>query len=443
MKSSDYNIFFPNINSNKIILYNTLYGSISVWTKEEFDIVQKCFLESHTTQLKYPDIFQTLLGQKNIIEDSVNELDLILKRKSYGIMDNNRLDVVIIPTLDCNFRCIYCYENHYTSSMSEDTEKKIKLWFLKEIPKHKLVLVHWYGGEPLLKLNSIISITIFLNTLVKKNNIFLVTHITTNGYLLNEKISKNLIDIGITDFQITLDGLEETHNQMRPLKNGGKSFDIIFNNIIQLTQSNSSVKITLRINFNHKNFFEIPELLNSFPINIRSQLRVVFEPIFGSEKISAIHNLSSFEISRGLANYYVLAKNLGYDITLGELGIHPGKLVYCYAERENQVIINFNGDTFKCSVSTFNKKDRVGFFANDGSLIIEKDNWEKWINKDLFEEKCYSCKYLPLCMGGCKRMRINNQYSHLECNLVPTNSSYILKQIFFSNLDEYINSIQN
>jgi len=57
------------------------------------------------------DIVSRLIEQKHLIEDGTDELDIVRARKLAGVMDANRLDVVLMPTLDCNFACEYCYEN--------------------------------------------------------------------------------------------------------------------------------------------------------------------------------------------------------------------------------------------------------------------------------------------------------------------------------------------
>lgn len=172
-----------------------------------------------------------------------------------------------------------------------------------------------------------------------------------------------------------------------------------------------------------------------FPIKVRPHLRVVYEPIFGDCTLSATDNLPHQDISEAMANYYQLAKELGYDVVLSGSSISSGKLVYCYAERENQVIINYNGDVHKCSVSNFDTESRVGYINNEG-ILVKEDNWDKWLNYPLFDEKCYSCVYLPLCMGGCHKMRLQNQNTGSYCSLVPTNSSYLLKQIAFGGFEK-------
>jgi uncharacterized protein len=235
-----------------------------------------------------------------------------------------------------------------------------------------------------------------------------------------------------------VDGPPETHDELRVLRNGKGTFKRLFQNINDLARADDQVKISLRVNFNHSNLHSIPRLLEMFPLDVRPHLRVVYEPIFGHCSLSATDNLPSKEISVAMADYYKLAEQLGYDVVLGQSGIYPGKLVYCYAERENQFIINHNGDVYKCSVSKFTPEGRVGFIHPDGVFVKEDEEWNKWVDVDLFEEQCYSCAYLPLCMGGCHKMRLQQKETGSYCALVPTNTSYLLKQIAFGDFESLL-----
>jgi uncharacterized protein len=198
-----------------------------------------------------------------------------------------------------------------------------------------------------------------------------------------------------------------------------------------LVMGGHGFRISLRVNYNHNNINHIPELLSEFPQEVRRQLRVVFEPIFGNSDLSATSNLSPNEISKSITEYYELASTLGYDVVLGGLGV--GKLVYCYAEREDQYILNFRGEVFKCSVSDFSSDKRVGYIDSTGVLIKDTKQWEAWFGVELFDGKCNSCIFLPLCMGGCRKERLESKTTGSYCHLVPTNTSHVLKSIAFGN----------
>lgn len=437
MKTSKYNLIITSSETRETILFNTLYGSLTVWDEKEIQLVKSYLSYPNNLHFNSAKIKSLLIDNKYLIGDEIDEIAIIENRKRQGMADNNRLDVIIMPTLDCNFSCLYCYESHPQSRMTDETENSINKWLSLQIPKYKVVMLSWFGGEPLLGCERVISISKHALKVAKEVGVFWVTHMTSNGYMLTRQNIEKLIEAGIYNFQVTVDGTPDNHNQLRVLKNGKATFERVFHNIINLARSDKRVKISLRVNFNQINLHSIPHLLEMFPTDVRPQLRVVYEPIFGNCSLSATDNLPHGEISEAIASYYQLARELGYDVILCNASIHTGKLVYCYAERQNQVIINYNGDVHKCSVSNFDTEARVGYIRDDG-VLVKEDNWNQWFSSNLFEEKCYDCVYLPLCMGGCRKMRSQLQNTGSYCALVPTNSSYILKQIALQGLGKIL-----
>jgi uncharacterized protein len=318
--------------------------------------------------------------------------------------------------------------------MHPDMVEALKAWLTANIPLHKVVMLHWFGGEPLLQCGTVMSVSQHAKSIAEKNGSLLVLHITTNGYLLTRNRAQELTGAGIHDFQITVDGPAKAHDKMRILTNGGSTFHRVFQNVCSVASVDEQVKVTLRINFNHDNLKSIPELLELFPTAIRPQLRVVFEPIFGDCSLSAISNVPPSELSQKTSQYSEYAASLGYDVNFGLSAVKPGKLVYCYAEREHQYIINFDGNVFKCSVGEFSPNERVGRLLSNGRVEKRDSEWANWTGGVLFSEKCHSCVYLPMCMGGCRKMRM--QEDPQQCALVATNSSYLLKQVAFGGLQE-------
>lgn len=437
MKTSFYNFIFNYEDESQSVLYNSLYGSLILIDTQESAIIEGIFDNPNQENIDQ-DIYTVLCNERFIISDDINEVGIVENRKRLGIDDPNRLDIVIMPTLNCNFSCSYCYENHLVSTMTDKTEGSLMKWLQRIIPAFKFVLLHWYGGEPLIEIKRLIRITSFIKSVAIGANVDYSFHITSNGYLFTKENIKQIISNEIFDFQITVDGTEDFHNSFRPLKNGKPTFPKVYHNIVQLAEVDEKVKISLRINFNHLNIDSIPALLDQFPPKIRKQLRVNFEPIFGNCSVSAVNNIANSVMSNKLAGYYGYAEDLGYDVILGLSSLYTGKLVYCYAERKNQYIINYNGDVFKCSVGEFQSHDRVGFIDESGVFIKEFDNYSKWVSQKLFSDKCYACKYLPLCMGGCRKRKINYDDTGSVCDLVPTNTSYLLKQIAFEGLNNLI-----
>lgn len=80
----------------------------------------------------------------------------------------------------------------------------------------------------------------------------------------------------------------------------------------------------------------------------------------------------------------------------------------CYADKLNQVTINYNGDVFKCTARDFKPSLREGYLDDDGKII-----WNENFQKRMFDSRfsntfCQSCKILPLCNGGCSQHRLEN-----------------------------------
>jgi hypothetical protein len=91
-------IFVDQPGTGKTILYNSLYGSLTVWDPDEVPQVRRILAASPVTQDGDSPIWAVLVDQKHLIDDNAAEFELIEARKRAGMHDANRLDVVIMPT---------------------------------------------------------------------------------------------------------------------------------------------------------------------------------------------------------------------------------------------------------------------------------------------------------------------------------------------------------
>ena len=437
-RASRYNIEVSDDLTGRTVLFNSLYGSRTIFAAEELEAAHRVLQDPNGVPEVGFALRDALVRQKHLVEEGVDELELIRNRKRAGMEDVNRLDVIVMPTLDCNFACTYCYESHPPSIMSEATERSLRLWLEAEIPHHKVVLLSWFGGEPLMAYPRVLSLTRHAAETAARSGAGCVIHMTTNGYLLDEAKTRELVAAGLRDFQITIDGPRETHDRLRPRRDGSGTCDRVFRNVVYLARVDARVGVSLRVNFNHENLRSVPALLQEFPESVRPRLRLVLEPIFGGRCVSATENLPGNEISSALAEYYLLARELGYDVGHGTSVVSPGKLVYCYAEREGQAVVSFNGDVFKCSVADFSREPRFGFLREDG-VLVKEGRWDEWQNGlPMFDARCEACIHLPDCMGGCRKERLRQGENGSACTLVPTNTSYMLKQLAFGGFHELV-----
>ncbi len=438
MRPSAYNILYEDLERQSLVVFNTLHGALAVLDRNERD-AGRAFLSPgfNYSGGMAEHLRDQLEAGCFLVKDEVDELGVVLARKVAGVADPNRLDVVVLPTLECNFACAYCYEERRPGRMSRETEEALLSWLSGAIPSTKLVMLHWFGGEPLIAAETVARVTQAARRLAFQCGVELIPHVTTNGSLLSERTMGMLLEAGLYSYQITIDGPKETHDRLRVLRSGGSTFDRVFGNACQLATRHEMVRITLRINFNHSNLHAIPALLATIPEGLRSQFRLALEPIFGACDVSAVDNLPSLEIAAELARGYQRARELGFDVASDLSSLEPGKLVYCYAERENQVLINCNGDVFKCSVGTFRSEDRLGRLM-PGGAIEREPRWHQWMALPEFDGACESCVYLPMCMGGCRKMRFEGNGVGSNCGLVASNAAYALKQIALHGLGDVV-----
>ena len=57
-----------------------------------------------------------------LVEDDVDELERLEFYRNLEKYDITSLGLTIAPTLDCNFRCKYCFETHPKGKMSPETQ---------------------------------------------------------------------------------------------------------------------------------------------------------------------------------------------------------------------------------------------------------------------------------------------------------------------------------
>lgn len=121
----------------------------------------------------------------------------------------------------------------------------VKKW---NLPKNR-AMMYLTGGEPFIR-NDFLS---FLEIVNRYSNNFRWT-ILSNGSLLTEDIAEKMKVLGITNFQISLEGIEKTNDEIR----GYGSFQRILRAIQMLDQAKIPVRISLTLS--KQNYKEIREL---------------------------------------------------------------------------------------------------------------------------------------------------------------------------------------
>ncbi len=143
----------------------------------------------------------------------------------------------------CNLRCRHCYQGAAVPEMSRGEIRRgidnIRDAFKSWETEHDVALspaFHFTGGEPLLSPD-------LWDVLDYARACGYSTSVMTNGTLVNAAAARRLKEAGVSDVQVSLDGLEEVHDGIR----GRGSFRRALEGIANLAASGVEVNINLTL----------------------------------------------------------------------------------------------------------------------------------------------------------------------------------------------------
>ena len=360
-----------------------------------------------------------------LVEEKYDELAIIRNRLFSSRYSTDKLGLTIAPTLDCNFRCEYCYEKDSRKKgiMPIDVQNKIIESTEKRIKNISELNVTWYGGEPLLALPVIINVSDGLRRISRENDVKYSASIISNGYLLTETVAQTLVEHGIVSCQITLDGDKRTHDSRRYLDGKLPTFEKIVNNIV--IASKIIPQIIVRVNIDKDNAdaaITIKGILDEFLCN-----NVIVYP-------SPIKNKHGcYDRETCFTNKEFVEAEWQYTSTLNDreqkdniLSKYPkirGNI--CCADSASSIIISPNGDIYKCWSDIGNTATCCGNIVDETTNIM---NILKYLDYDCTrDEQCRECKFLPICMGDCPYERINQANS--RCMFFDSFHGQLLKKV--------------
>lgn len=384
VKYSQYNVRIP-MSENTDVLYNTASDKfIAIRRNTELKDISE--LSESLTQL--------LLDNQMIVPEELDERGEVIAQWEKRVKSETDFFLIVNPTLRCNFNCWYCYENHKNPiEMSADVINKIKGLIDSIVPEIETLDISFFGGEPLLEFSRIVEPLIFYaENVTASHNKEVRFSFTTNGFLLTPEMIDCLAGHRVSFMQITLDGGRKSHNKTRISKTKD-SFGTITSNIVQLLDH--KIYVTLRINVTPDNIDDCGDILNWINGLTEEQTQYIsvnVQQVWQTERTEEFADkidclLDSFTRC-GIRAYPAIMDNLRQ---------------MCYADRANTLLVNTDGNIFKCTAVDFENA------ANDSNIF--SDTWkqelstkfEKRLKKRFANHNCLTCRIFPLCMGGCHK----------------------------------------
>ena len=292
------------------------------------------------------------------------------------------LNLILMPTEYCNFRCTYCYETFKIGKMSPKVVRGVKNLLTERMQDLDFLIISWFGGEPLLAQDVIESISDHILSLSKSfSNVRYRADITSNGYFLTKNVFRKLLHWNIRNYQIAFDGTKEQHDRKRILAKGKPTFDRLWKNLNDIKTVSGDFAVTVRLHLDRDNYGDAPEFLAEFKRDFGNDSRFtlyVRELSCITRPIKQILNV--FELNEAISiidNIRRLAESEGINIRVPERKNHVCQAA-CYAAKLNSFVVRANGSIGKCTVVLDRKVNDVGKILEDGHLTLNRINLMKW-----------------------------------------------------------------
>jgi len=342
-------------------------------------------------------------------------------------------------TEKCNWRCKHCYQESYdTPEMDFEMLKDVldqyanllKKW---QIPKER-ARIQITGGEPFIRQDFLP----FLGKVYELSDGFHTT-IMSNGSFLTKEIVKTLKLFGIEKFQVSLEGLEKTNDEIR----GEGSFKKTIKAIKLLAWAGiNNVRVSLTLT--KKNLSEIKELADILaPLSVRSlgvrriipcgtgaqlkkevlepqELRGVYKEIEEINKLLLRKNYA-LKVGGGCENGIFNDEISNPDLMSHNLcGIISGRIL----------TILPNGNVLACRRLPI----KLGnLYEKPLEEIYYSPLYEEWRSQKDLTEECRACSSFTNCFGGAKCVT----YA-----MTDKTSPDVQCWKLFKNLNEAINKIK-
>ena len=410
MKPSRYNFFFQ-VDDQIILAYNSLTTALAELAAPEFAALQEFCSEPREDFFEANELGSfrgELVKDGFLIPDDQDELEQA--RTIHTALKQQRqrgIGLTIVPTLDCNFRCTYCFSYARRERMSAQVQQALMRFVDGKLAHADSLSVAWYGGEPTLCLDLIESLSAQLRSLCERHGAqYQASDIVTNGYLLTEKVAQRLKEAGITQAQVTLDGDRETHDQRRPLQGGHGTFDRILDNV---AATRSILDIQIRINIDRSNAGTAVAALDALVEHGLQGLPAYFghvQPF--TEACSGIASACLSDQEFGELNLALTRQ----AIARGFSSLHYPHLQLggvCGADYGNSYLVAPDGLLFKCwAQASLGVEQAIGNIFDDQVTPLQRQNLVRYLDWDPMQDgTCQDCRVLPICMGGCPYMRVH------------------------------------
>ncbi len=310
----------------------------------------------------------------------------------------------------CNLGCTYCYADGgdfgaKPKSMPDDVADAAVRRLFDGVAAGETVRLAFLGGEPLTNRAGLRRAVELAEEMAAARNANVSFSLTTNGTLLTEDDAAFLARhrFAVT---ISLDGVGEVHDRLRPFRSGEGSFDRIATRLRPLFGYQGDIDLSARVTVTPRNL-SLPDTLHGLSeLGFRT---IGFSPVLKSP--TGREEMSREDLARMLDQMIACGKDFETSLVAGRYHpfanlatalreLHRGThRPYPCGAGAGYLGVSADGDLAACHRFV---NDPVGAFGNvfTGLDQERQTDWlaERHVHR---QEPCKSCWARYLCGGGC------------------------------------------
>jgi uncharacterized protein len=410
----------PESRNKERILFSTRTG-ISILVSESFysTLQQGEFDKIDLSRLT------KLIDYELVVPEETDEFQEIIAINRLGVKDTRGIAMTIQPTANCQLGCFYCGQSHTKKVMSEEIQEKLmeRLHYLLEEKEDPDGLsVTWYGGEPLMGYSAILNLSKRIMALAKERQLPYSSNMITNGLSLKKDIFKELyLHHNVHRFQITVDTIKEHHDKRRITKGGNETFDIIMNNILEITSEDyysEKVKrpIFIRMNIDVSNYKHVTDFIDYLcELGLTDKVDLGFSPLnnWGDKTAGDDVGLDMMTFAEWEIEWFMYASKKGFSI---DYILPQRNFATCMVVDEHSEVYDADGNITPCYEFPYTPKYNEEKYII-GNLLKESETYNHhtevrgWYDdlSDYKIPKCSKCNLFPVCNGECPKKWYNGE----------------------------------
>ena len=319
---------------------------------------------------------------------------------------------VILPTLRCNARCVYCYEAGREQSTMGPETVEATLRYILETHAGEPVWLTWFGGEPLLCPDIIDRIC----TGLREAGLPYRCKMITNGSLITPAVIEKMLGLwNIKRIQISMDGAEADYIARKQYRVYRDDYHRIMESVSRLSEA--GISVVIRCNVDEENWDRVPEFIRDLGAGIthKEKVRIYY---------ALLNDVRAGENALSMWKKVVEARGLA-----AEVGFRPStsyssglrfRAHFCMAGSGTAVICP-DGRICPCEHCP-----PESFFGTVFEGTTDPARRAEFCREDRTREKCRDCPFLPVCTNfascptpqrDCRGMRELFLMDELKCFL--------------------------